>query len=683
MQVVLGLGLVIFVHELGHFLVAKACGVKCEKFYVGFDVPIKIFGIQILPAALFRKQIGETEYGIGTIPFGGYVKMLGQDDNPSNIQTEIERSRGETDNDGQMERDGYVDRNELDPRSYRAKSVPQRMAIISAGVIFNLAFAIVFAAMAFRSGVDYDPASIGSVIGGGPAWQQNLAGATLHRVGDEEISKDRYFTYGDMAQEIVFSADEGPVEFDVTRHGTDKREVVEVVPEKGVNRNMPDLPLVGIGGQLIPKVGKEEPIPGNPAVNATPNLQKGDVILEVNGTRIDTVMGMREALNRGASKPAELVVERNVEDGSTEKVSIKIDPNPVRDIGFGVEWLAVTAIQVGSPAEAAGIQIGDQIISVDGNTDLNVLTFDYQMIKHIEDGGGSLEFVVKRSDGEVTLNLKPIIPVAPSTTGLEGVLALDTIGAAVNVSDRVGVLDADGVAAAAGLKVGDEIESVTYLVAEEYQDSDYFSSIHKKKVHLENDNTSLSEIYSVIQTLPAGTQYEFIVLRNDDPITVTITSKASTDYFLGKRGFHLTGMQWYYQSATWGDAFSNGAAQVKNDATRVWRFLTKLVTGKLSPKNLGGPGMIAVAATSEASQGTSRLLLFLTLLSANLAIVNFLPIPVLDGGHMVFLAYEGLFRRPVSEKAEVLLTYAGLFFILGLMVFVSVMDVSRISQLFF
>ena len=73
-----GLGIVIFVHELGHFLVAKACGVKCEKFYVGFDPPIKIAGIS-LPRTLFKRQWGETEYGIGIVPLGGYVKMLGQD----------------------------------------------------------------------------------------------------------------------------------------------------------------------------------------------------------------------------------------------------------------------------------------------------------------------------------------------------------------------------------------------------------------------------------------------------------------------------------------------------------------------------------------------------------------------------------------------------------------------------
>ena len=92
LTVLIGLGLVIFVHELGHFVVAKACGVKCEKFYLGFDVPIKI-GPLALPRTLGRVQWGETEYGIGIIPLGGYVKMLGQDDNPANAQKEAERIR--------------------------------------------------------------------------------------------------------------------------------------------------------------------------------------------------------------------------------------------------------------------------------------------------------------------------------------------------------------------------------------------------------------------------------------------------------------------------------------------------------------------------------------------------------------------------------------------------------------
>lgn len=685
LQVVLGLGFVIFVHELGHFLVAKACGVKCEKFYVGFDVPIKVFGVQILPATLFKTQFGETEYGIGMIPFGGYVKMLGQDDNPSNMQAEIERSRGETDNDGQMERDGFVDRTALDPRSFRAKSVPQRMAIISAGVIFNLAFAVLFAAMAFRAGVDYQPAAIGSVTGGGPAWQQNLAGATLHRVADEVITKDRYFPYGDMAQVIIFSGDEGPVEFEVSRFGSDAREVIEMVPQKGLNRNVPDFPLVGIESRLIPTVARDDAIPGNPAVDAQPKLKKNDRIIEVNGTSISNMLELRLELARRASEPVELLVERPSEDkdAAAENVAIKIGTNPVRELGFGGTWLPVTAIQVDSPAEAAGFQVGDLVLSVDGQEMPSVLDFDFRMQKHLHDGGSNVEFVVQRGDENVTLSLTPVLSPSNSVLGSDGVLALDSIGLAVKVSETVATLDPDGPAEKAGIKIGDKIQSVKYLLAEEYRDLDYFAKVHEKLVHLKDDKTSLAEIYAMIQSLPVGTSFEFAVARGGKTETVTVATTASERYFQGKRGFAPQALKWNYQSPTWSDAITNGAARVRSDAGRVWQFLTKLVTGKLSPKNLGGPGTIAVVATSEASAGTSHLLLFLTMLSANLAIVNFLPIPVLDGGHMLFLAYEGLFRRPVSEKVEILLTYAGLFFILGLMVFVSVMDVSRISKWFF
>ena len=77
LEVAIGLGLVIFVHELGHFTVAKLCGVKCEKFYLGFDIG----GLKF-----WRHRWGETEYGIGILPLGGYVKMLGQEDNPATAE---------------------------------------------------------------------------------------------------------------------------------------------------------------------------------------------------------------------------------------------------------------------------------------------------------------------------------------------------------------------------------------------------------------------------------------------------------------------------------------------------------------------------------------------------------------------------------------------------------------------
>ena len=81
---VIALGMVIFVHELGHFVVAKLCGVKCEKFYLGFDIGGWKF---------CKFRWGETEYGIGILPLGGYVKMLGQEDNPARLREEIERAK--------------------------------------------------------------------------------------------------------------------------------------------------------------------------------------------------------------------------------------------------------------------------------------------------------------------------------------------------------------------------------------------------------------------------------------------------------------------------------------------------------------------------------------------------------------------------------------------------------------
>lgn len=686
-QVILGLGMVIFVHELGHFLVAKACGVKCEKFYVGFDVPISIFGRQILPAALFRKQIGETEYGIGMVPFGGYVKMLGQDDNPGNIEREIERSRGESAEDGKIEKDGYVDKNQLDPRSYRAKTVPQRMAIISAGVIFNLAFAVLFAALAFRAGVDYDPATIGSVVGGGPAWEQNLAGAELYRVGKEKVSEDRYFTWGDMAQEIIFSADEGPVEFDLTRDGATEAETVAVTAKKGIRRDMPDLPLLGLAPKMIPEVGSDDAIPGNPAINAKPLLKKGDVVKGVNGTPIEDVIDLRQQMYLTASQPIEILIERKDEDGVAKQMGVSIDANPAREIGFGVQWGEITGIQVGSPAASSDLRVGDTIKSVAGLDDVSPLTFDFEMGHHLENSGGPIEFIVRRGGEDVAVALTPVPSKSTSTVGSIGILALDSVGIAVKVSDRVANVMSGTKLAQAGVKDGDQIVSVTYYLSEEDQKEEWFEKMHEKKVHLVDDKTSFAEVFEMIQKLPVGTEFEIEIKSDTSGDTalknIRVATAESDRHFLAMRGFPLKGLQSHYQSKTWSDAFSNGAKQVKNDAGRVWKFLTKLVTGKLSVTNMGGPGMIAVAATSEASQGTGRLLLFLTLLSANLAIVNFLPIPVLDGGHMMFLAYEGLFRRPVSEKVEILLTYGGLFFILGLMIFVSVMDASRISKLFF
>src|SRR5687767_4452345 len=140
---VLVLGLLIFVHELGHFLVAKASGVSVLRFSLGFGP--KIFG----------RKVGETEYVVSAVPLGGYVKMLGE----------------EPDEEGSAEA-------AADPRrSFATQPLAKRFAIVFAGPFFNLAFSwlcLLFVAAVYGVMAPSDDPVVGGLIKGLPAAQAGL-----------------------------------------------------------------------------------------------------------------------------------------------------------------------------------------------------------------------------------------------------------------------------------------------------------------------------------------------------------------------------------------------------------------------------------------------------------------------------------------------------------------------------
>ena len=127
---IFGFGLVIFIHEFGHFLFAKLHGVKVEKFAIGFD-----FGGH----KFFSWHSGGTEYVIGAYPIGGYVKMLGHNE----VSSEFEES--------------------LEPDSFQSKSVSARVQIISAGVLFNFLSAFLLCYLALVLGYHRYPPLVGGV----------------------------------------------------------------------------------------------------------------------------------------------------------------------------------------------------------------------------------------------------------------------------------------------------------------------------------------------------------------------------------------------------------------------------------------------------------------------------------------------------------------------------------------
>lgn len=679
-QMILGLGAVIFVHELGHFLAAKFCGVKAEKFYVGFDAfDIKIGDRVIIPRKLVHFQWGETEYGVGILPLGGYVKMLGQDDNPGKMAEEREKAMS-------LKGDG-VDGTALDPRSYMAKTVPQRMLIISAGVIMNLIFSVIFAMIAFRIGVNFEPTQVGATIPGSPAWQNSLEGSTVVGINDLRTDDpDRYFTFNHLREVILMDSHDGPIRLDLLRPG-DSVPVSETI--EGVSNLMDikgarEFKSLGIEPMLDNQLGDPAVIAGQAASRAEPALKGNDRIVEINGMKITNGHEMRAALALVPDKDASIVVERN-DSGAQKKVDIVIPPNPQRGLGLVMQAGPVHSVRKGSPAEIAGLKAGDTIEQIDGQPVGNPFTLQLRMLIAARENR-KVSALVRRAGNEgngaadsntESLEFSPILPA--SATGVDprfGRITIESLGINLAVTNRVETVEDPG----SPLKPGDEILSVQVQLGESQRSDSRFSNLGNE-IDLSKPEVATWPLVDnfVIQMIDPGTKVAVRFRRGEMIETAELEVREMANAWRETRGIVPRQLQTIYQNdSTWA-AFLNGLRQTRDDATRVLKFLKKLVRGDIAITSLGGPGTIVLVATSEASQGTSRLLLFLTLLGANLAIVNFLPIPVLDGGHMVFLLYEGIFRKPVGEKLQVALTYAGLAFLVLLMITVIGLDIWRFT----
>jgi regulator of sigma E protease len=178
---------------------------------------------------------------------------------------------------------------------------------------------------------------------------------------------------------------------------------------------------------------------------------------------------------------------------------------------------------------------------------------------------------------------------------------------------------------------------------------------------------NLQYIQAFIQLLPVGLPFEIVLERDSKLQSAKVAIQDEADVFSPDRKLPLKPYQQTYVAKTWGQALQKGVQEIRRGIGDVLEFLQLIVTGKAF-NYIGGPATIAVQATSAASQGLTSLLMFLTLLSANLAVVNFLPVPALDGGHMVFLAAEAITGKPVNEDLQMKLTLGGMLALLCLMV---------------
>ncbi len=711
-KVALGIGFVIFVHELGHFLAAKYCGVKVEKFLVGFDVPIKIGPFE-LPRTLWRKQWGETLYAIGVIPLGGYVKMLGQDDNPSNYQQEAERTklpshRHEDVIDGGMvavgmrgdERGEHVepleavgqhgeeDRGAIDPRSYTAKSVPQRMLIISAGVIMNVIFAVLMGAAAYGLGVAEMPAVIAGTAPGSPAWIGSdqwgelahlQAGDRIVQIGREGEPYDHLRFDKDVMLHIFLNGADQNLDLLIDRDG--KREWASVRPTVADKTVAKPRATIGIELPRALTLGTPPTREHLPAAKTDTAFAAQDKIVAVNGEAVEGYPQFQRLLARHLDKPLVLTVERvneNAEDGKEviERFDISVAPNPLRTFGLEMQAGPLTAVQTDSPADRAGLKPGDILLSIDDQPIGDPMTLGQRLQKRI---GEEVKITVQRGAQQVQLTVTPrepqqtAGPYAPNYP-----VGIEEIGVAFHVLHEIAGVEPGSAAEKAGLAAGDRLKRVEFIPSNEEQakkEASFLGEDYVEPIPLDDDHRNWAYVHSMVQSLLPDTQVKITFDRDQKTDSVIVSPTSSPDHFNPERGLVLTYKFDTHSASSFGDALWLGYRETKERLMEVVTVLWKLVSGQLSITNLAGPGRIAYVAGAEASQGIGNLLIFLTFLSVNLAVVNSLPIPVLDGGHFFFLMWEGIFGRPVSEKWIVRLTFAGLIFLLGLMVFVTTMDI--------
>lgn len=700
--VVFGLGLVIFVHELGHFLAAKWCDVYVETFSIGFG-----------PSLPFcQYHVGETTYKIGVIPLGGYVKMLG------------EGSEG--------------DEQEEDPRSFKNKSVGQRMLIISAGVIMNLIFAAIgFMCIYMGPGRHRIAGVVGTVDPGSRAWEGGLrSGAEFRRIGKRI---DPYFDQIKPTVALSGAGEKLPVVYSLA----DGKEPIETVLEPKFHGKGVGLKLIGIGYPTTTTMrgGVTETSPPcaplSAASKAEPALKQGDTIVATtdpanpsgpllplpvdprcptNPKNLDPdrrdVTEMYRRFVDLAGQPMQIQLKA---DKSGETREVTVPPAFAREYGMVMRMGPITSVRQQSAAAKAGVQaqtttgtVGDVIERVEVKTATGIVRFTNAKSQTVTPGVEERPLDPMR----LPMELDRWAITAPDKTVKLGMLhqsgraertkvemelawdpnwryarelppsqhapmPLSGLGIAYQVEAVIDDVIKDSPAARVGLKPNDEITAVRIYKDAELKDSELASLVATDKRSLE-----WPYIFSLIHNGCNPARIDLVVKQSD--------TKKSMEFSLAdvpedkswpwvNRGFHFTIDTRHQVAESPWQAIVMGAQDEVDTMINVYLSLLRMVEGEISfLDNANGPIAIAAASYNVAAESVSSFVYLLCLLSVNLAVLNFLPIPVLDGGHMVFLLYEKLIGRPASELVRTSATFAGMALLLSFMACVIVLDVMRV-----
>ena len=531
---ILALGFLIFIHELGHFFAAKRCGIRVEKFSIGFG------------PRLIGFQRGETEYCISALPFGGFVKMAGESP---------DEQKGEA-------------------GEFASAPVGHRIYVAIAGPVMNFITGIILFSFVYLVGLDHGTmwlmemligrsdrmAQIGLVAEDSPAKKGGIEpGDTIVSINDRKIKNWQDFnttilTHPNEELKIVVSRDGQPKTLYVTPRSLDRS---------------------GIGQIRVSarQAAIVESIPEGSAA-ATAGIQAEDLIESINGRKIYHVpefnSGIWDTSNSFGSAHRRFYKEINENQNGEIALEIRRG-NESLNVSFPINWVVNAVVEEGSEAEKVGIQSGDEIVSINGESVKNFELYPRLNGLAATNPGQPIDIGLIRNGEQLTAALTPVLAGDENQLNLQGLHWKSSL---------------DGLALA--------VPSVP---------------IPK---------------YNVITAVGEGVQTNWLILE------------------------------------------------------MVVKVLKRLVTREVKTKHLTGPIGIVDATRRVVEFGLRSLLFFVGFISVNLAIVNLLPIPIADGGQILFFTLEKLRGRPLSIRKQMIIQQVSIVLLATLFLYITFYDILRV-----
>jgi regulator of sigma E protease len=699
--VALGFGAVVIIHEFGHFVVAKLCGIKVEAFSIGF--PPTLLGIQktesgirfrILPK-LFAKETqaqgkdegslaskavtkltrkkkykaSETEYRIGLIPFGGFVKMLGQEDTGPAEETD-------------------------DPRSFVNKPILVRIAVVAAGVIFNAISAVLIFMMVFLMGVNLPPAVIGNVRPNSPA---EIAGLRpLDRI--IEVNGERFVDFTSLPLAAAFSAKGQPISL-LVEHPDKTREQFQIVAEESPGIHLRTIGISQADTLTVAELSNPKDIQ---QLYETTALQPGDVVTAFNGRVVEDSWQLRELIQNSLQPEGVLTIQRDRGQSSDKavvdvKLPLYLSPtkdNFKKDYDLAHVYSLIPRMKILSvpdrtkppsiterliswwrekilrkpSADKTGpfLEVGDIIVKV-GETENPTFRELREVTKEHKDNPMLITVLRPRENGSETQVTVTVFP----RSGRGGDPDINDVRFGV-----VPVLDVRHAVVAGTIDIENgpgalEIPRGATITAVDGEEVSNFYDI--MRIIRSNRGQRISMDYRIGAD---GGGVGLNIPASDDYITTEADFAPPAPGFLPTAYVPFEYLKEPYKAEGAVAAIKMGLKKTSMFIVQTYLTLQRLISREVSPKTLVGPvGIVTMSYKIVASRSLTYYVYFLGLISSILAVMNLLPLPIVDGGVIVLLIVEKIKGSPLNRQAQEIISYVGLVFILAFFLWLTYNDI--------